>query len=188
MESSPSRTSLKSEIVRHSVASNCLQPHRLVHLAPLSMGFSKQGYWSGLPFPSPGDLPDPGMEPRSPALQVDSLPSEPAGKLTLDTKKNQIFQSLNSSMPGLTFFPFLSSSISLVVEAPAERCSSHWASQAGPSMRGKRKVGFIVWFILKVLQLEACDRALRYAFVHPSLSLPSPSSPASLFPKHIENI
>ena len=44
--------------------------------ALLSMGFSRQEYWSGLPFPSPGDLPDPGIEPGSPALQADSLPSE----------------------------------------------------------------------------------------------------------------
>ena len=44
------------------------------------MGFSKQEYWSGLPFPSPGDLPDPGMEPRSPSFQAESLPSEPPGK------------------------------------------------------------------------------------------------------------
>ena len=44
--------------------------------APLSMGFSRQEYWSGLPFPSLGDLPDPGMEPGSPALQADSLPTE----------------------------------------------------------------------------------------------------------------
>ena len=44
------------------------------------MGFSKQEYWSGLPFPSPGDLPDPEAEPESPALQADSLPSEPPGK------------------------------------------------------------------------------------------------------------
>ena len=43
--------------------------------APLSMGFSRQGYWSDLPFPSPGNLPDPGIEPRSPALQADSLPT-----------------------------------------------------------------------------------------------------------------
>ena len=43
---------------------------------PLSMGFSRQEYWSGLPFPSPGDLPDPGVEPESPALQADSLPTE----------------------------------------------------------------------------------------------------------------
>ena len=41
------------------------------------MGISKQEYWSGFPFPSPGDLPDPGIEPRSPALQADSLLSEP---------------------------------------------------------------------------------------------------------------
>ena len=51
----------------------------VAHQPPLSMGFSRQEYWSGLPFPSPGDLPDPGMEPRPPTLQVDSLPSEPPG-------------------------------------------------------------------------------------------------------------
>ena len=46
-----------------------------------SMGFSRQEYWSGLPFPSPGDLPDPGIEPGSPALEADALTSEPPGKL-----------------------------------------------------------------------------------------------------------
>ena len=51
-----------------------------LHQAPLSMGFSKQEYWSGLPFPSPGDLPDSGIEPRSPALQADTLLFEPPGK------------------------------------------------------------------------------------------------------------
>ena len=45
-----------------------------------SMGFSRQEYWSGLPFPSPGDLPDPGIEPGSPTLQADPLPTEPPGK------------------------------------------------------------------------------------------------------------
>jgi len=44
--------------------------------APLSMGFSSQEYWSGLPFPFPGDLPDPGIKPRFPALQAESLPTE----------------------------------------------------------------------------------------------------------------
>ena len=48
--------------------------------APLSMGFSRQEYWSGLPFPSLGDLPNPGIEPGSPALQADALSSEPPGK------------------------------------------------------------------------------------------------------------
>ena len=46
--------------------------------APPSMGFSRQEYWSGLPFPSPGDLPKPGIKSRSPALQTDALPSEPS--------------------------------------------------------------------------------------------------------------
>ena len=50
--------------------------------APLSMEFSRQEYWSGLPFFSPGDLPNSGIEPRSPVLQGDSLPSEPPGKAT----------------------------------------------------------------------------------------------------------
>ena len=48
--------------------------------APLSMGFSRQEYWSGYPFPSPGDLPNPGIKPRSPTLQADSVPAKPQGK------------------------------------------------------------------------------------------------------------
>ena len=56
-------------------------PWTIAHQAPLSMVFPRPEYWSGLPFPSPGDLPDPGIEPRSPALQADSLPSEPPEKL-----------------------------------------------------------------------------------------------------------
>ena len=50
------------------------------HQALPSMGFPRQEYWSGLPFPSPGDIPDPGIKPRSPALQADALTSEPPGK------------------------------------------------------------------------------------------------------------
>ena len=57
--------------------------------ALLSMEFSKQQYWSGLPFPSPGDLPDPGTEPGSPALQADILPPDPPGKSQLIVLYNQ---------------------------------------------------------------------------------------------------
>ena len=53
------------------------------------MGFSRQEYWSGLPFPSPGGLPDPGIEPRSPALQADALTSEPPGKAALQIAKER---------------------------------------------------------------------------------------------------
>ena len=52
-------------------------PWTSVYQTPPSMGFSRPEYWSGLPFPSPGDLPDPGIEPRSPTLQADALTSEP---------------------------------------------------------------------------------------------------------------
>ena len=51
-------------------------PWTVARQAPLFVGFSRQEYWSGLPFPSPGDLPDPGIEPGSPALQADSLLTE----------------------------------------------------------------------------------------------------------------
>ena len=66
---------------------SCFSPVRLfvtvwtvAHQAPVSMEFSRQEYWSGLPFPSPGDLPDPAIKPMTLALQAGSLPSEPPGK------------------------------------------------------------------------------------------------------------
>ena len=58
-------------------------PWTVAYQDPLSMEFSRQEYWSGLPFPSPEDLSDPGIEPRSPALQADTLPSELPGKFKL---------------------------------------------------------------------------------------------------------
>ena len=60
-------------------------PWIVAHEAPPFMEFSKQEYWSGLPFPSPEDLLDPGIEPRSPTLQADVLLSEPPGKLVNKT-------------------------------------------------------------------------------------------------------
>ena len=62
------------------VAQSCptlCDPWTVAHQAPPSMGFSRQEYWSGLPFPSPGDLPNPGIKPRSPTLQADALTSAP---------------------------------------------------------------------------------------------------------------
>ena len=78
-----------------------LWPHGLnvAQQAPLSMEFSRQPYWSGLPFLSPGDLPGPGIKPRSPLLKADSLPSEPLGKPThkpRETHKINICSSLSN--------------------------------------------------------------------------------------------
>ena len=60
-----------------------MTPWTAAHEAPLSIEFSRPTYWSGLPFPSPGDLPHPGTEPRSPTLQTDSSPSGPPGKSSI---------------------------------------------------------------------------------------------------------
>ena len=76
-----------------SVVSNSLQPHglKLARLLSLSMEFFRQEYWSGLPSPSPGDLLHPGIEPMSPALQADSLLSEPPEKHKLATVNKYMF-------------------------------------------------------------------------------------------------
>ena len=63
-------------LVSQSCATPC-EPTGFAHQAPLSMGFSRQEYWSALPCPPPGDLPNPGTEPMSPALKEESLPSAP---------------------------------------------------------------------------------------------------------------
>ena len=63
-------------------------PWTVTYKAPLSMEFSRQKYWSGLPFPSPGDLPDPGIKPGSPTLQTDTLLFEPPGKPNIFNHKS----------------------------------------------------------------------------------------------------
>ena len=74
----------------------------VAHQAPPSMGFSRQEYWSGLPFPSSGDLPNPGIEPRSPTLQAGPLTSAPPGKpinqdeIMLPINQDEIMTSLKT--------------------------------------------------------------------------------------------
>ena len=79
-------------------------PWTVAYQAPPSMGFSRQECWSGLPFPSPGDLPDPGIEPRSPALQADTLPSEPPG-MGGKQKDFLSLQFLKNNQPKLILMP-----------------------------------------------------------------------------------
>ena len=71
--------------VSRSVMSDSAIPWTVAHQAPLSLEFSRQEYWSGLPSLSPGDLPGPGTEPASPELQADSLRSEPLGIVNVNT-------------------------------------------------------------------------------------------------------
>ena len=73
----------KTEVKSLSRVQLFVTPWTVAHQDLLSMGFPRQEYWSGLPCPPPGDLPNPGIEPGFPALQADSLPSEPPGKPSL---------------------------------------------------------------------------------------------------------
>ena len=88
----PILNSLKVKVKSLSRVQLFATPWTVAYQAPPSMGLSRQQCWSGLPFPSPGDLPDPGIKPGSPTLQADALPSEPPGKL------------LNSLLPILNSF------------------------------------------------------------------------------------
>ena len=95
-------------------------------VAPLSMEFSREEYWSGLPFPSPGDLPDPGIEHRSPALRVNSLPSEPPGKpeatcFNLVANKNK--QRQEATLEGNADARYLDSSDGSRIDIHAHVCS-----------------------------------------------------------------
>ena len=74
---------VKESEVTQSCRTLCDPMDCSLHQASPSVGFSSQEYWNGLPFPSPGNLHDPGIEPRSPASQADALPSEPPGKLIM---------------------------------------------------------------------------------------------------------
>ena len=87
----PEEESLKKTDSTHECIHSCFSrvqlfatPWTVALQVPLSMGFSRQEYWSGLPFPSPGDLPNLGIRPGPPALQADSLPTELQGKPPFD--------------------------------------------------------------------------------------------------------
>ena len=88
-------------------------PWTVAGQAPLSMGFSRQEYWSGLPFPSPGDLPNPGTEPWSPAWQADALSSEPPGNSSSTSFKIFYIQLFQHCFP---------KNFSLIIKLPLHLC------------------------------------------------------------------
>ena len=93
-------------------------PWTVAHQAPQSMEFSRQEYWSGLSFPSPGDLPNPGIEPRSPTLLADALLSEPPGKPSfLETSSMLIGKYLLLPTPFCWKFP-LDPRMALITQDP----------------------------------------------------------------------
>ena len=92
-EKEKTQTYLRNVLYRQSLSHVRLFA-TVAHQAPLSMGFSRQEYWSGLPCPSPGDLPNPGIEPGSPALQAGSFLSELQGSPYL---RNELVQFVGTS-------------------------------------------------------------------------------------------
>ena len=87
-------------------------PWTIAYQAAPSMGFSRQEYWSGLPFASPGDFPDPGIEPRSPTLQSDALPSEPPGNNIVPA--SQLYSFLNIILiPPILAFVYIFTNITI---------------------------------------------------------------------------
>ena len=88
--------SLKAALLlSYSVMSNSVNSWAVAHQAPLSMGLSRQEYWSGFPFPSPGDLPDPRIKPESLIEQADSLPSEPILNQHLNWMRCAVFRKMD---------------------------------------------------------------------------------------------
>ena len=100
-------------------------PWTAAHQAPLSMGFSRQEYWSGVPFHYPGDLPNPGNERRSPVLQADSLPTELLGPGKISVTGNSASEHhLGLSAPETEGLPF-SPTVKSCVLCLAEKNASH---------------------------------------------------------------
>ena len=93
------------------------------HQAPLSMGFSRQEYWSGWPRPPPGDLPDPGIEPTSPTLWADFLPSEPPGKPTTKEVQEEVY--LSSNNPKVLSLPLSHIHLSMISQAKTPTLTLH---------------------------------------------------------------
>ena len=120
-------------------------PWTVIHQIPLSMGFSRQEYWSGVPFPSPGDLPGPGIEPRSPALQEDALTSEPPGKWDPKTyflfSKIHLNQILSNQVHSMYLWPesylFVKKKLTAKEKHNCERLGDipNKASKFSPAMR-----------------------------------------------------
>ena len=97
----------RSEVNLLSRVRLLVTPWTVAYQSPLSMGFSRQECWSGSPFPSPGDLPDPGTKPGSPALQADALPSELLSRVF--TNPFYLFFNLLYLLRSLYLIPFISS-------------------------------------------------------------------------------
>ena len=119
---------LKCQSVSHSVVSNSLQLMDCTPPGSSIHGFSRQEYWSGLPFPSPGDLPNPEIKPRSSTMQADSLPTELPGKPIRpgNSVPRNIFQRIKNTRPHKKLYMNVHSSISHNSQNETVQMSTNW--------------------------------------------------------------
>ena len=121
------------------------------------MGFSRQEYWSGLPFPSPGDLPDPGIEPGSPSLEADTLTSEPPGKMNITVIQVYAPTSNDKEAEVEWFYEDLQDLLELTPKKDVLFIRGDWNAKVGsqelPGVMGK--------FVLRV-QDEAGKRVIEF--------------------------
>ena len=152
-------------------------PWTVAHQAPPSMGFSRQEHWSGLPFPSPGDLANPGIEPRSPASQADALISEPPGKplIVLQFSSVQscltLCDSMSYSTPGLPVhhqhLEFTQTHVHWVVDAIQP--SHPLSSPSPPAFNFSRRQALFKWVrsshqVAKVLEFQQQHYSFQWIF------------------------
>ena len=137
-------------------------PWAIAHQAPPSMGFSRQEYWSGLPFPSPGDLPNPGVKPGSPALQTDALPSEPPVKFSSVAQScPTLCDPMNCSTPSLPVYHHLLEFTQTHVRrvGDAIQPSHHLSSPSLPAPNPSQHQSLFQWLnssheVAKVLEFQ----------------------------------
>ena len=123
--------------------SNSATPWTVAHQAPLATGFSRQEHWSESPCPSPGDLPDPGVKPGSPALQVDALPSEPPGKLT-GYLNVELFQTVSITFPSIIILnpmEYRSQTLSMGTKLSQEKGSDYPKTWESPLLQNFPPLG-----------------------------------------------
>ena len=143
-----------------------MTPWTVARQAPLSMGFSRQEYWSGLPFPSPGALPDPGIEPGSLTLQAESSPSEPPGKLDVD-KMGPAFRIKGAI------------ACSMLYSTPAQGWPGAGLRNAGRRLH--RQQLWAAQFPLLTYKMSPASRSLK----KPTVSLHFDIHPSPVFPEFI---
>ena len=155
---------MNSESVSHSVVSNSVTPWTVACQVPLPMEFSRQEYWHGLPFPSPGDFPIPGIKPGSLALKADLILSEPPGK---PIWWGVTHKDANVKLWGKVYY---SVGQNIVVNLSFFRTGDHWCLRCITLLGSRGKKNFFSWIFIVHSEWKAPCQALRKIQMKDSIS------------------